>query len=358
MTNANPSPIEPLPAPSPYAGTEDDARRMFTSARFVRFASTAEDGRPITRCFNAVLLDGALCFHGGDHGEKVDIVGRRAVAVVEDVVAQVPSHWVHPTSACPASTYYESAFAEGVITRIDDLAHKARVLTAIMERFQPEGGYAPIVPEDKRYAGVLRELLVCAMVPERLIAKRKLGQKRSSKEILGVLEGLWGRGGAGDLAAIRKVHRAHPSGLTPGFLRGPADTVFCVAPDVADADAVATLLEGAYWMEGVAREEATAAHLGSPAWVVARDAQGRVVASARAISDHGRFAWVMDVIVAPAMRGRGVGRALVALLLDHPSVRGLRKVGLATRDAQTFYETLGFVGETRPPPTMVRLRAG
>lgn len=332
----------PLVADGPYAAGSDEALRLFREARFVRFAWADSDGRPYARSVNAVVVGDAICFHGGDRGEKLDLVGRRAIAVVEEVVAQVPSYWVHPRNACPASTYYESAFAEGVVRRIEDLGRKAKVLDAIMHRFQPEGGYEPILPTEPRYAGVLRELLVVELVPERLVAKRKLGQKRSAAEILRVLEGLWARGEAGDCRAIRRVAEANPSRPRPGFLEGGAGTQLCVAPDRADAEAVAALLDGAYWTAGMRTDEHVRAHLGSPAWIVARDADGRVVASARAVSDGGRYAWVLDVIVAPAFRGRGVGRALVARLLDHPAVRGLRRVGLATKDAAPFYASLGF----------------
>ena len=48
------------------------------------------------------------------------------------------------------------------------------------------------------------------------------------------------------------------------------------------------------------------------------------------------------VVVAPAWRGRGVGEAMMRLLLAHPAVRRVRRVYLGTRDAQRFYERLGF----------------
>jgi len=39
---------------------------------------------------------------------------------------------------------------------------------------------------------------------------------------------------------------------------------------------------------------------------------------------------------------RGLGAAVMNLLLDHPAVRRCRVVTLATRDAQRFYGRLGF----------------
>jgi ribosomal protein S18 acetylase RimI-like enzyme len=77
----------------------------------------------------------------------------------------------------------------------------------------------------------------------------------------------------------------------------------------------------------------------------ARDQDGRLVATARANSDGARHAYVADVAVAPDYRGRGLGEAVVRLLLEHPAVRGAGLVRLATRDAQTFYERFGFQPE-------------
>jgi ribosomal protein S18 acetylase RimI-like enzyme/nitroimidazol reductase NimA-like FMN-containing flavoprotein (pyridoxamine 5'-phosphate oxidase superfamily) len=319
---------------------DDDAWALFDRAPCVRFA--AAGARPLLRTLSAVVVDGALCFHGGDDGEKLGLVGQQVVASTEEVIAQVESTWIHPELACPASTYYLSAFAEGTVRRVDDLEQKARVLNALMARFQPSGGHVPITVSDRRYTKVLEQILVAELVPDALSAKHKLGQHRSKTQIESVLAGLWRRGAAGDTHAIRLIRAAHPEHPEPEFLRGPGGSVLCVAPDARDAAQVAQLLTGLYWTEGFSAELMERAHLGSSAWVVARDAAGAVLASARAVSDGSRFAWMLDVIVRPDQRGRGLGRALVALLLDHPALRGVAFIGLRTRDAHGLYERFGF----------------
>ena len=78
------------------------------------------------------------------------------------------------------------------------------------------------------------------------------------------------------------------------------------------------------------------------------------MACARALSDRVKYAWIYDVAVAAPWRGRGMGAALMGLLLDHPALRGVRQVWLTTRDAQTFYTRFGFVPAAemkRPWPT-------
>lgn len=321
---------------------EDRALALLARAPAVQFAASLDSDAPLLRTLTAVMVDGRLCFHGGDHGEKLGLIGRRVVAGYSEVVAQVASYWIHPEMACPASTYYRSVLAEGPVRRVTDLDRKARILGALMERFQPEGRYLPIAGQE-RYRAVLERLLVAEMILERVSGNEKLGQHRSAREICGVLEGLWRRGERGDLPALRAIREAHPERPLPDLLRGPQDSVLCVAPDGEDARAVQALLQGQYWTTAWSADEFVRAHLGSDAWVVARAGEaGPVIGSARAVSDAGRFAHIMDVIVRPDYRGRGVGMALMRLLLDHPRLRGVRRISLGTRDAQGFYARLAF----------------
>jgi ribosomal protein S18 acetylase RimI-like enzyme len=121
----------------------------------------------------------------------------------------------------------------------------------------------------------------------------------------------------------------------------------------ADADAAAALLEGTYWNVGLDPDLLARAHLGSQAWLGVRDTRDErrpLVGSARAISDYAKRAWIYDVIVAPELRGRGVGQALVAAILAHPAVRDVKYVHLGTRDAQSLYARFGFVDRASLPP--------
>ncbi len=349
--------LAPPRMPAFYRRPEADGLALFAAAPSITVAGVDDAGLPVVRVLNGVVVDGKLCFHGGDHGEKLELVDRPAVATTYEIVASIPSYFVDPTLACPATTYYLSAVLHGVARRVDDPVAKAAVLEALMRRFQPEGGYAPIRPEDPRYATMLRKILVVEIAPERITTKHKLGQKRSGAEIARVLEGLFARGAPGDLRAIRLVRDAHPERPTPGFLAGPEGVELCVAPDEADAVAVAELLADTYWGPWVDPDVRRRAQLGSDAWVVARDAAtGAVIGSARAVSDGTRFAYVLDVVVAPSHRRRGVGDALMRLLLAHPRLRDGRVVRLRTRDAQGFYARFGFGVAGNGEPELERMR--
>jgi len=69
---------------------------------------------------------------------------------------------------------------------------------------------------------------------------------------------------------------------------------------------------------------------------------GRQLGYARVLTDTVAFAYVGDVFVLPAARGRGIGKALLDAVVEHPAVRHVRRTALVTDDAHGFYEQYGF----------------
>ena len=66
------------------------------------------------------------------------------------------------------------------------------------------------------------------------------------------------------------------------------------------------------------------------------------VGFARVVTDYATFAWVADVFVVDAHRGRGLGKWLMETVVSHPELASLRRWLLATVDAHALYEPLGF----------------
>jgi GNAT superfamily N-acetyltransferase len=69
---------------------------------------------------------------------------------------------------------------------------------------------------------------------------------------------------------------------------------------------------------------------------------GEQVALTRAMTDLASFAWLADVVVDEAHRGRGIGRWLVGSVVEHLRGLGVPRFVLATRDAHGVYAALGF----------------
>src|SRR5690606_29982955 len=162
-----------------------------------------------------------------------------------------------------------------------------------------------------------------------------------------------------DPRAIELVRAANPKAPAPEFLSGgPPGARLCCALDLErDLAQAVELVAGEYWNEDVSPEAIARAHRASPAWVGAHDEGGRLIATGRACSGRERVAYLMEIAVAARWRGRGLGKAIVRLLLDHPQVRDARRVMLRTRDAQGFYRGFGFVaGRELPGTEMTRVR--
>jgi GNAT superfamily N-acetyltransferase len=103
------------------------------------------------------------------------------------------------------------------------------------------------------------------------------------------------------------------------------------------------LSEESYWSAGIPRDILDRAIVGSLCFG-AYDGS-RQVAFARVVTDAATFAYLCDVFVLPSHRGRGLGTWLMECIMAHPSLQGLRRFTLATRDAHAFYRQFGF----KPP---------
>lgn len=99
-------------------------------------------------------------------------------------------------------------------------------------------------------------------------------------------------------------------------------------------------LSKTYWSKGIPKAVVAKAIHGSLCFGVYQDA--RQVGFARVVTDQATFAWLCDVVIEGGQRGRGLGQELVKAVMTHPSLQGLRRICLATKDAHSLYEKLGF----------------
>jgi GNAT superfamily N-acetyltransferase len=100
------------------------------------------------------------------------------------------------------------------------------------------------------------------------------------------------------------------------------------------------LSEHSYWARGRTREEND--RVMDACLPFAAYLDGRQVAYARVLTDTVAFAYLGDVFVLPEARGRGIGKALMEAILDHPAVSRVRRFALVTDDAHSLYEQYGF----------------
>jgi GNAT superfamily N-acetyltransferase len=113
-----------------------------------------------------------------------------------------------------------------------------------------------------------------------------------------------------------------------------------------DIDVIHGFLKTSYWAHGRRRSVVERSIRNSLCFGVY--VRGRQVAFARVVSDRAVFAYLMDVFVIPEYRGRGISKALMRAVLDHPDLQNLRVFLLGTQDAHGLYEQFGFRALAQP----------
>ena len=104
-------------------------------------------------------------------------------------------------------------------------------------------------------------------------------------------------------------------------------------------DRICALLKTSYWAGERSRETIERSIEHSLCFGVYQN--GEQVGFARCVTDYATMFWLADVILDERVRGQGLGKALVDLIVSHELLQGL--VGtLATRDAQGLYQRFGF----------------
>ncbi|OQM45819.1 GNAT family N-acetyltransferase [Anoxybacillus sp. UARK-01] len=63
---------------------------------------------------------------------------------------------------------------------------------------------------------------------------------------------------------------------------------------------------------------------------------------ARVVTDGATFAYLCDVFIDEAYRGRELGKWLVECVLQHPDLLNIRRFLLVTKDAHGLYQPFGF----------------
>jgi GNAT superfamily N-acetyltransferase len=100
------------------------------------------------------------------------------------------------------------------------------------------------------------------------------------------------------------------------------------------------LSEESYWAPGIPREIVERSLKNSLCFGLFHES--RQIGFARVVTDRATFAWLGDVFVIDAYRSEGLGKWMIESLLEHPDLRGLRRILLGTRDAHGLYTQFGF----------------
>lgn len=123
--------------------------------------------------------------------------------------------------------------------------------------------------------------------------------------------------------------------------------IFSDDKNLVDVEAVHHYLSTqSYWAKNISFDLVAKSVANSLCFGIYKDQQQ--VGFARWITDNATFAYLCDVYVEAAFRGIGLSKKLMALMLFHPNLQGLRRYHLATLDAHGLYEQFGFKALENP----------
>ena len=123
-------------------------------------------------------------------------------------------------------------------------------------------------------------------------------------------------------------------------------------PARLDRTTIASFLASSYWSAGVPSETVDKSIEHSLCFGLFE--QERQLGFARVVTDYATFAYLADVFLLEAYRGRGLGEWLIECVTQHPELQGLRRWVLATRDAHGLYVKFGFTPLKQPDRFMER----
>ena len=106
-------------------------------------------------------------------------------------------------------------------------------------------------------------------------------------------------------------------------------------------------LTNCYWAQGIPRETVARSVEHSLCFGV-YDGNGAQVGFARVVSDFATVAYLGDVFILESHRGRGLSKWMMECITQHPSLQGLRRWILLTRDAHALYAKFGFTPVAKP----------
>jgi len=209
-----------MSAPPGRTTLREDERAVLSRATHGFLGLNGPRGWPLVRPLNFVLHEDRLYFHGDEEGEKMHALRAdpRATFTAVCDYSLIPSYFVHPRNACPATQYYAAVLLTGRVREVSDPREKARALQALMEKLQPEGGHERIEADTALYRKAIQTTAVVALQIEDVQSKFNLGQDAAAAKRRKIEDGLERRGGETDRETLRQMRgpgRARPILETP-----------------------------------------------------------------------------------------------------------------------------------------------
>ena len=196
-----------------------EVERFVDTQELGRLVTVGADGTPHIGLYPFVREGDVVDLHLVRSDElAVDLRARaRCLFELDEVLGVIPSYWVHAEYAGSATAYHRTVIFECRATVLEEPAAVAAQQLRLLARYQPEGGFRAVSPDDPLYRKALDQLAAVRLTVERTRVKFKLAQNRPPEARRRVIAELRRRGRPADARAADAIEWTLGSGTS-----GPA----------------------------------------------------------------------------------------------------------------------------------------
>ena len=187
-----------------YADIPEETLRAFVeSQQLGRLVTAGAEGQPHIGLYPFLFLDDRIEIHLHRNDEQIADLATNARCgfEVDEVLATVPSHWVHASNAMFATAYHRAVIFECDARVSDDPEVLAAQQQRLMRHYQPDGGHAAVTTDHAMYRSAFKEIRAVTLSVRARKVKWKLAQNRNREMRERVIRELRGRGRPTDGAA-------------------------------------------------------------------------------------------------------------------------------------------------------------
>ena len=184
-----------------YTNVPDaEIERFVHTQELGRLVTVAVDGTPHLGLYPFTYDGAAFEIHLVRSDEQIaDLAAQpRCMFELDEVLATIPSYWVHPENAVMATAYHRTVMFECEATVSNDAAELAAQQMRLLARYQPEGGFRPVTAEEPMYRGAIAHIAAVRLDVRARRAKFKLAQNRPASVRATIADALRKRGRPND----------------------------------------------------------------------------------------------------------------------------------------------------------------
>ncbi len=192
----------------PYynANSNDEIFKFIQSQKYCELITWSQSSRPKVGIFNPIFISDKIYIHLLSSDEQIpDLDSEKALVIFHEFLCTIPSYWVEEKYAGAATSYYLYVELDCSVKKIINPMEISKLLTQMMQQYQPEGKFEFINPESKTYKASIHSLVILELKIESIRSKFKVGQNRSVETRNKILDHLRTRNSLNDKKAIEEV---------------------------------------------------------------------------------------------------------------------------------------------------------